>query len=357
MKTLQRMLLFNCIPVFLVAMLFFVMILQMVDLFSNLWRYLNQDVPLSQVLLIQIYYMPKCIAYAVPISLLFAVAYTLGQLYANNELIALLSSGISLRYAVAPLILSGLLLGIGLFFFEDRVVIPTYSRKNELARTLLGERESLNNNNVTIRGDRPGVIYSAEYYNDGNRTLSNVIVILLRPDNSLERRIDARWAEYSNGEWLFHEARVYAPGPEGITESSRPLFSDPLLRDDPDSFRRRQKAVEELTVDEARRYLAELEKAGQESRGVRTEYYRRIAFVFTPFIVAMISAAIGSRFRKNILLMSLLSSLCISVVFYVFQMITGIFATIGLLTPLAGASIPVLVFMAAGFSMLKFIRT
>jgi lipopolysaccharide export system permease protein len=357
MKILQRMLLFHCIPVFLVALLFFIMILQMVDLFGNLWRYLNQEVPLATIFAIQFHYIPKCVSYSVPIALLFSVAYTLGQLYANNELIALLGSGMSLRYAVLPLLVCGLLAGLLMFRFEDRYVIPSYSLKNGLTREVLGQRESLSNTNVTIRGDAPGVIYSTEYYNDGNRTLSNVTVVIVDSEGLLQRRIDSKWAEYGEEGWVFHDARVFRQENGRIREEGVSVYRDPLLKDEPGSFRRRQKEMEELTLKEAGIYLRELEKAGLETRGPRTDYYKRIAFAFTPLIVAMISAAVGSRFRKNILLMSLLMSLGISVVFYVFQMVTGIFATIGILPPFAGAFLPVLVFFFAGLAMLQFVRT
>ena len=357
MKILQRMLLVHCVPVFLVALLFFVMILQMVDLFGNLWRYLNQDIPLSTILTIQYHYIPKCVSYSVPIALLFSVAYTLGQLYANNELIALLGSGMSLRYAVLPLLVCGFLLGLLMFRFEDRYVIPSYSLKNSLTREVLGQRESLSNTNVTIRGDEPGVLYSTEYYNDGNRTISNVTVVIVDSEGLLQRRIDAKWAGYDEAGWIFHDVRIFRLDKGRVLEEGLSVYRDPLLKDEPGSFRRRQKEMEELTLIEAGIYLRELEKAGLVTRGPRTDYYKRIAFAFTPLIVAMISAAVGSRFKKNILLMSLLMSLGISVVFYVFQMVTGIFATIGILPPFAGAFLPVLVFFFAGLAMLQFVRT
>lgn len=357
MKLLRRMILTDTLLVFLVALLFFVLILQMVDLFGNLWRYLNQDVPLRTIMLIQLYYLPKCVSYSVPIALLFSIAYTLGQLYANNELIALLGSGISLRHAILPLLILGMLLGAVLFRFEDGVVIPTFAEKKALMNAALDERISLSNSNVTIRGNESGIIYSAEYYNDGNQTLSNLSVVILTPEGEFQGRVDAKWAEYVEGLWLFHDARIFRKLNGKIVQERQSSYRDERLNDDPASFQRRQKDVEELSLEEARIYLNELERAGQDSRMARTDYYSRIAFMFTPLIVAMISSAIGSRFKKNILLMSLLMSLCISVIFYVLQMVTGIFANIGLLSPFAGAFFPVLFFLGIGITMLQFVRT
>ena len=357
MKIFYRMLLKDCIPVMITALLFFVLILEMVDLFANLWRYLNQDVPLKVILSIQLYYLPKCIAYAAPISLLFSVSYTLGSLYANNELIALLSAGVSLRKAVVPLLILGILVGAGLLIFEDKVVISTYSIKAKIIQTVLSQKENLNNTNVTIRGNEEGLLYSAEYYNDQNQTLSNLTVVLTTTNGTLEERVDSKWAEFSNGSWLLHECKVYKYESGKIFEREYPDIQHPLLTDEPESFRRKEKDLHELTLSEARIYIDELQRAGRDSRIARTDYYKRLAFIFTPFIVAMISVAVGSRFKKNILLMSLLLSLCLSVIFYVFQMVTGIFANIGVIPPFTGAFLPVIVFFLLGITMMKFVRT
>ncbi|ORC37215.1 hypothetical protein B4O97_03230 [Marispirochaeta aestuarii] len=357
MKLLRRMLLLDCIPVFFTALFFFVLMLQMVDLFGNLWRYLNQDVPVAVILQLQLLYIPKCISYAVPISLLFSISYTLGQLYGNNELIALLGSGVSLRYAVSPLLVLGAFLGLGLLGFEDAVVIESYSKKNALMQQVLGQRENLNNSNVTIRGDAGGVIYSAEYYNNADRTISNLVVLMLTDDGRFKKRIDAAWAEYNGSIWIMRDARVYSFSDSGLAEDRYAEYTDPLLTDDPANFQRKQKDIEEMTLSEAQVYIEELRRSGQESRAERTDYYKRIAFAFTPIIVAMLSSAIGSRFKKNVLLMSLLLSLSLSVVFYVFQMLTSLFAVIGYLSPVAGSFIPVIIFLTIGTAMLKFIRT
>ncbi len=67
-------------------------------------------------------------------ALLFKVSFTLGSLYKNNELIAILGSSISLYRLVAPFIAIGIILSIGGFFFEDRVVIDSFKQKNEIYR-------------------------------------------------------------------------------------------------------------------------------------------------------------------------------------------------------------------------------
>ena len=102
MKTIYGMLLSTFILVFLISVLFFVLVIQLLDLFTNLWRYLAHDTSLGEILRIAYYYLPKCLSYAIPPGLLFSAAFTLGVLYKNNELIAILGSGVSLYRLVLP---------------------------------------------------------------------------------------------------------------------------------------------------------------------------------------------------------------------------------------------------------------
>src|SRR5215510_14412445 len=115
---LDRYLVRQFIPIFFVASAMFILILILIDLFANLVRYLNYEVPFSVIFQISIYYIPKSFSYALPISLLFAAAYTLGDLYARNELTTVFSSGIPFPRFSNSMVMIGLLASVFSFFFE-----------------------------------------------------------------------------------------------------------------------------------------------------------------------------------------------------------------------------------------------
>jgi lipopolysaccharide export system permease protein len=71
---LDRYLIRQFIPVFLVALSMFMFLLVLLDIFVNLWHYLNNQVAISRILLVSFYYLPKSLSFALPISLLFAAA-------------------------------------------------------------------------------------------------------------------------------------------------------------------------------------------------------------------------------------------------------------------------------------------
>ncbi|MDR2842805.1 MAG: LptF/LptG family permease, partial [Spirochaetaceae bacterium] len=134
--TLDRYVVRQFLPVFGVAVVMFVMLVILIDLFLNLVHYLNFEASFTQIMKVSLYYIPKSFSYALPISLLFAVAYTLGDLYARNELTSIISSGIPFWRLGRSLLIIGVLASFFAFFFEDRVVIPTLKVKNDLGRAL-----------------------------------------------------------------------------------------------------------------------------------------------------------------------------------------------------------------------------
>ncbi|MDR2901229.1 MAG: LptF/LptG family permease, partial [Treponema sp.] len=141
---LDRYVLKQFFPIFLASIFMFVSLVILIDLFANLWRYLNSDVSFLNMMKISLYYIPKGISYALPVALLFATAYTLGDLYARNELTAVFSSGIPYRRFVIPFIILGIFVSIISFFFEDLVVIPTLKEKNFLSKSVLNQNFSQN---------------------------------------------------------------------------------------------------------------------------------------------------------------------------------------------------------------------
>ncbi len=359
MRTLTRMIIKDLIPVFLVSLIFFVMVLQLLDIFNNLWKYLNNQVPLSTVFRIALLYVPKCISYVLPVTILFSVSFTLGNYFANNELIAILNSGISLFRLSLPVLILGLFISLGSFLFDQHVVIETYRTKNDMTKRLTGQEENYNNSQVTIMSEGMGRIYHAVFYNDSTGELSRPLVLERDGEGRLVRRIEADRALWQDGLWLFQKVRLYTDfsASTGPVLTLRDEFTDPLLNEPPETFRRDIRNVEEMTLNDAREWIQSQMRAGLPYKEALTDYYRRYSFALTSFIVTLISCALGSRFRKNILLMSLLTSLGLSVAYYIFQMITALMATYGTVTPVMGAWLGFILFFLGGIILFRYAPT
>jgi lipopolysaccharide export system permease protein len=353
--TLDRYLLRQFFPIFIVAVTMFVLLLSLIDLFANLWRYLNYEVPFKQIITVSYYYLPKSFSYAMPISLLFAAAYTLGDLYARNELTSIFSSGIPFRRFCLPLVLVGFLATIFSFYFDDRIVIPTLKIKNDLSRTLLHQQRTENNSDIVIKAKNGLIIYSVDYYDHNAQALNGVSIVEKNEKGEFVSLVRSPRATWTGDFWFLSNPVIYE-WREGLLRT-RPLEDTDIYREKPDTFRRNAANVEELPAKEANLLVKDLKAAGLPFIQALADYYHRYSYATTSFVVMILSISMGGRFRKNILLMSLLASLVTAVGFYVMEMITMMMARLGYIPPFAGAWFPVATFVVVGGLLLRSAKT
>ncbi len=346
--------------VFLGALGFFCLVLNLADLLMNLWRYISVSASASDVLKVLVHYVPKTISYAVPIAVLFATAYTLSSLYAKNELTAVFACGVSLLRFTSPLLVFSLFMSVALFLFEDNIVVPTYAKKVALQKKVLKQEEKRNNDRIVIMADGGKIIYKADFYDDAAQQLFGIYIVVRDDERrfvSAFRANSALWDE-NVSHWIFSEAQKYKKGEDGeisISEMSEDDFS--LFTEVPSTFRNNTISVEEVNTKEAREYIEHLQKAGLPSAEARSVYYKKFSFPFVVFIVVFLAVGLSGKTQKNVLLVSL--ALCISavVLFYVIQMITMLLAKFGSIPPLTGAWFPVVLFVALSIVLLRFART
>ncbi len=359
MRTLYGMLLRAFLPVFIASSLFFMLALELVDLFANLFRYLKMDVAADDIFYLAFLYLPKCFHFSLPMSLLFSIAFILGTYYANNELISAFTSGISLQRLTMPFLLGGIVISVMNFFFEDQVVIPAYKKKMEMQKVILHEQSDLSRSNLAIISRGGQHIYYADYYNDRQQTLTGLILLERNEQGKLIRRWDSRKAQWKEKEWVLTGARLYYWDAEldSMTERYYQEIGVPEFQEPPETFQDKEQEWDQMTLKEAQRRIRKLRRTGLPSREIRTDYYKRYAFSLTPLVVILVSCAMGGRFKKNILLMSLLASLVISVVYYVVQMVAVLMAKLGYLPPAVGAWTAIGLSMAVGGILFKTAKT
>ncbi|MDR1904337.1 MAG: LptF/LptG family permease [Treponema sp.] len=351
---LDRYLVKQFLPIFVVAVSMFVLLLCLIDLFANLWRYLNYEVPFREIMRVSYYYLPKSLSYATPISLLFAAAYTLGDLYARNELTSIFSSGIPFRRFSLPLLVIGLLASVFSFYFDDRVVIPTLKMKNDLSRVLL-QQQSEDKSNIVIKARQGELIYSVDYYDHSARILNGITIIEQSPEGKFISLVRSPRASWTGEHWALSNAIIYE-WVDGVLRT-HPLQNTDIYREQPDTFRRNQANAGDLPARDAGLLVGDLRSAGLPYIKALAEYYHRFSFPSASFVVMILSISMGGRFKKNILLMSLLSSLGAAVIFYVMEMISMMMAQLGYIPPIIGAWFPVGVFIIIGLSLLGNAKT
>jgi lipopolysaccharide export system permease protein len=290
---------------------------------------------------------------------MFAAAFALGNLGSRNELIAVFGSGVPLYRFVAPVLVIAGLLSVGGFVLEDRFAIPMTQERNQLSRELLEIQDSGNRSRASAisRGGR--VVYYADFYNDEAKVLTGLTVVRMDEDNVFEKRIDAERATWDEtGTWLMEGCRVFIMDSSGdIVQEQYQRYRDELVDEVPSTFRLDTRKLEEMNGEEARLWILTQKRAGLPYKAFQAEYYQRFTMALTPFLVVLFAGALGGRFKRNVLLMSLLASLGLSSAWYITRMISTLVSEIGIVSPLAGAIVPFAVFLAIGLWLFKYAKT
>ena len=352
---LDRYLMRQFFPIFSVAIAMFVLLLSLIDLFANLVRYLNYEVPFAEIMKISFFYLPKSFSYALPISLLFAAAYTLGDLYARNELTSIFSSGIPFWRFSLSLAFIGLFASVFSFFFDDTVVIPTLRVKNELARRFLHQQTAENNSDIVIKAKNGQLIYSVDFYDTGAQALNGISIVEQDDEGNFISLIRSQRATWTGEYWSFVNPIVYYWDDDLLR--TKPLPYTDAYREQPDTFRRNAVKVDELPAREAGLLVQDLKTAGLPYIEAQADFFHRFSYATVSFVIMILSISMGGRFRKNILLMSLLASLSVAVVFYVMEMISMMMAKLGYIPTFIGAWFPVASFIVIGLLLLRGAKT
>lgn len=347
------------IPLFVGAIIFFSLVLVLVDLMMNLWNFISNGVPAAKVFRIMALYVPKTVWYATPIAILFAVSYTLSDLYANNELIAIFASGISLFKFTCPLLIFAFFLSFAMFFFDDRVVVGTYSKKVAEQEEVLQKEKSLNNDKIVVLSENGNLVYKAEFYDDDEKRLNSVYIVLRNEDKSLNSIVRADSAKWDGERWNLVNGIKYTIDEDGETIKTGLVDSEILdrLTEVPETFQNNVVSVETVDSKTAKAYIDHLMKAGLPFAEQLSLYYKKFSFPFIVFIVVFLSIGLSGKTRKNVMLISLASCISASVLFYVTQMVTMLLAKFEYISPFMGAWFPVFMFVIIAAVVMRYART
>ncbi|MDR0389085.1 MAG: LptF/LptG family permease [Spirochaetaceae bacterium] len=122
---------------FFVSFLFFFFVFFVNQLLLMVQELLSKHVPLYQVGLLLFYSLPSVIAMAAPFGALLGVVMTIGRLSSDNEVLVMLSSGLSYKNIFLPALAVGVFVTLISFFANDVLLPAGTVRFSRLYRRIL----------------------------------------------------------------------------------------------------------------------------------------------------------------------------------------------------------------------------
>ena len=100
----------------------FVVIFLVVDVIDHIDKILDYSITFSEISMIYLYSFPQYINIAFPMAILISTVMTFTIFQKNNEITALKASGVSIYRLSVPFFIVGIILCVGMFYFENIIV-------------------------------------------------------------------------------------------------------------------------------------------------------------------------------------------------------------------------------------------
>jgi len=111
-RLLDRYILRNFLQAYLYCIAGFISIWLIFDVSDNISTFLDQHLPLSRVLHYYLTQIPELLVILLPVSLLLALLFCLGRMSRANEIVSMLTAGVSVPRVLLPLIAIGVLTSV-----------------------------------------------------------------------------------------------------------------------------------------------------------------------------------------------------------------------------------------------------
>jgi lipopolysaccharide export system permease protein len=315
-----------------VTSLFAVAVLSLVLVLGNVFKRLldllvNHDVPLEYILSFIGYILPFSLTFTIPWGFLTAVLLVFGRLSAENELIALRSSGVSIPRICAS-VAAFALLCTGLCFWINVDVAPKAQQKmqNALFHIATSNPIAMFGSDQVI-DEFPGKKIYVER-KEGNQ-LFNILVYELDDDSEPVRVIQASRgqleADLENHQIIMHlndlryEERDHsAPGDlarirQGITMKEVPF---PISLEELYQKNKKRRGLAQMTLKE----LVNVKDEAQRSAS-RTEANKRFSFSLASFAFALVGVPLAITAHRKETSVGFLFSLLVAFVYFFFIII------------------------------------
>ena len=143
MNLLDRYVVRNFLQAYIYCIAGFLSIWLIFDVSDNISTFIDEKLPVSRVAQYYLTQLPQILVILLPVSLLLALLFCLGRMSRANEIVSMLTAGISVPRVLLPLILLGLLTVAGSMALNYALAPHAdLARKTFLASEQKARRES-----------------------------------------------------------------------------------------------------------------------------------------------------------------------------------------------------------------------
>jgi lipopolysaccharide export system permease protein len=336
----------------------FPVLVSVIDLTDNLDRYLNRDVPMADVALSYVYYLPDSMFMVLPAAVLFGTVFSIGALTRHQEITAAKASGISFYRMIMPIVFGAFLATlIGLVLGELKP--PFNAKRNQLLRA-----------DATRSGsERFNFAYAAEF---GRVYKIGALNVASRRIDGFEIERKGRGPDYPTyvytaqagvfdttvRRWRFDRGELHLL-PDSITDVAFAFDSirDKRVSERPQQLTAAAKDPGDMGFKELGAYIKAMELSGADVNTLRVTRMLNITIPVTCMVILLFGAPLATSNQRGGAAYGVGVSLGTTIVFLMLIQLTKAIGGKGLIQPEIAAWVPSVLFAVVGAWLISRVRT
>ncbi len=350
MSIIQKYLTREIVQHFCIILTLVVAVYLAVDFFEKIDDFMEAGLPMASVLRFFLFKIPLIVAQILPVGLLLSILVTFGLMGKRNELIALKSTGVSMRSLFKPVAVIGIVGALVLFGLSEILVPDTMTRANRiwLQEVKKVSAVATREKNIWIRAPRS--IIHITHYDTASRLIHGISVHRLNDRFQPVERIDARRGRYENGQWVLEDVLFQHLDPASdaitVTTAQRQAVSIDFV---PADLKKVAKTAEEMSYRELRTLVEKARTEGYDATRYRVDVQYKIAFPLVCLIMCLIGTGIAVRgtLREGLPVM-VAYGMAVAFLYWVVLSFCVSLGYGGILPPVAAAWSANLMFMCVG---------
>jgi len=355
---LDRYVLSEFWKIFTMTALGFPLLIIIIDLTDNLDKYLNRQLPESQIALSYLYFIPDSMFLVMPAAVLFATVFSIGALTRHSEITAAKASGISFYRLTMPIFVGAIFAAALAIALGELVPITNAKRAD-----LLEEKKftpGSDRYNFVFAAER-GRVYKISSLNAQRGRLEGIEID--RKGKGLDYPtyvLTADMGDYSARRgWALAKGALHVIPSDSLADVTFAFDSlhDSAMREAPAELMATSKTPQELGYRALTRYIAALERSGGDANELRVERALKLAIPVTCIIIALFGAPLATSTQRGGAAYGIGISLATTVIFLMLIQLTKAVGAKGLIPPEVAAWTPNAVFALIGSVMLAKVRT
>ncbi|MFH1369541.1 MAG: LptF/LptG family permease [Elusimicrobiota bacterium] len=325
------------------------------EFFRELNFYLEKKANFIFVFQYLMFNFPWWTIQVLPISVLLAVLFSLGNLARHNEITAMKAAGVNVWRIFSVIFICGMLLSAGEIFLREKV-IPNCVRQAERIR-----QEKIKQESQMIQTEFKNLVVSLP--GNGRMTVNHLSaktglmsgIIIDYFDNAfhLKNQIVAPDAKWDGTKWIFGSGveRNFTGDNWNERRFSGKQLSLPFK---PEDYIEIGVRPEQMTTPEFIAYIGQLDKLGKPTEKELIQFYLRYSSALSHIIVMLIgipfALGLGSRFGK---IVSFTFAVMFAFIYWGFQAIGQSLGQFGVISPILAAWLGNIIFGITGLALVS----